>query len=298
MFNKYLCVAFLLGSIIHICVLHMLLRAEKESLMKIHPRFSGWDFYTALFFVRSKKREFKMSVKKLLVLSAAGLAAIGATAVMAGGPDHMAMPAEAAFQNSIYVEGHVGYAQSNWKNFNSNEWMGASATSIYTPSTNGKGGITGGADLGYNITRHIAVEGGWFYIPQVKGAGTGIVVNTFSAATALTGTINSWFAYTAAKLSVPVMDDLDLFGKVGVAYRGLTYSPNTIQGVTGHGHYWAPVFGTGIQYTLNDAWLFGAQYMYLPGNSEVNYANTAFGAPNAAPEINMYTGFIGYKFNV
>lgn len=237
-----------------------------------------------------------MSVKKLLVLTAASLAAMGATAALAGGPDHMAMPSEPAFENSVYVDGHLGYTQSNWTDFNSNNVMGVWGSSLYSPSTHGKGGFTGGADLGYNITQHIAVEGGWFYVPKVTGNGTGTSVGGNSYTT--TGAyVKSWFAYTAAKLTVPVMDNFDLFGKVGVAYRALSYSPNTISGVTGNGHYWAPVFGTGLQYNWG-SWMLGAQYTYLPGNSEVNPGNTSFGAPNAAPEINMYTGFLGYKFNV
>lgn len=243
-----------------------------------------------------------MSVKKLLVLTAASLAAIGATAAMAGGPDHMAMPSEPAFQNSIYLDGHVGYTQSNWTDFNSNNVVGSHATSWYVPSKNGKGGVTGGLDMGYNITQHIAAEAGWFYIPQVKAVGSTSTVNGVSFAGTATGKVDSWFAYMAAKLSVPVMEHFDLFGKVGVAYRGLTYSPKASTaiagGVTNNGHYWAPVFGAGLQYTFAEAWLVGAQYMYLPGNSEVNYGNTSFGAPNAAPEVNMYTAFLGYKFNV
>ena len=244
-----------------------------------------------------------MSVKKLLVLSAAAFAAMGATAVMAGGPDHMAMPSEPAFQNSVYIEGHVGYAQSNWANFNANNVMGSTGVSLFTPNSNSKGGVTGGADLGYNITQNIAVEGGWFYIPQVKGPGTGVAypAGGTTAATTVTATIKSWFAYTAAKLSVPVMTNFDLFGKVGVAYRALSYSAVTTTGtaisVTGKGHYWAPVFAAGLQYNWA-SWIFGAQYTYLPGNSAVNNSNTNYGAPNAAPEINMYTGFLGYKFNV
>src|SRR3990167_6517082 len=152
-----------------------------------------------------------MSVKKLLVLTAASLAAIGATAAMAGGPDHMAMPSEPAFQNSIYLDGHVGYTQSNWTDFNSNNVTGVRATSLTTPTKNGKGGTVGGVDLGYNITQHIAAETGWFYIPQVKSVGTGNTVGDISQATNTTAKGNSWFAYMAAKLSVPVMENFDLF---------------------------------------------------------------------------------------
>ncbi len=246
-----------------------------------------------------------MSVKNLLVLTAAGLAAIGATAVMAGGPDHMAMPSEPAFQNSIYLEGHFGYAQSNWTKNNSNKLIGASATSAYDVSSHGKGYLTAGADLGYNITQHIAVEAGWFYLPKVAGSVTTLGTGTDLLPAGSGAVVRSWFAYTAAKLSVPVMDNLDLFGKVGVAYRALNYSvPSTVRttlGVSDKGHYWTPVFGTGIQYTWGN-WLLGAQYMYLPANTEINYGAVGgllnAGAPNAAPAVNLYTGSLGYKFNV
>jgi hypothetical protein len=175
---------------------------------------------------------------------------------------------------------------------------GASTLTAFTPSTNGQGGVIGAADLGYNITQNIAVEGGWFYIPQVSGNATGNLGSTSGTS----AEINSWFAYMAAKLSVPVMQDLDLFGKVGVAYRSLSYNmpsgtSTALQNVTGDGNYWSPVFGTGLQYFFGD-WSVGAQYTYLPGNTNVNYGNNTYGAPDAAPEINMYTAFLGYKFNV
>src|SRR3990167_6079238 len=169
--------------------------------LHIYERKGGLKMFSASFFVRSKKREFKMSVKKLLVLGAATFAVMGATAAMAGGPDHMAMPSEPAFQNSVYLEGHVGYTQSNWSTFNSNGVMGAAGSSLYTPGTNGKGGVIGGADLGYNITQHIAVEGGWFYIPQVQGHATTTTKTnnntgaTYIAGPGTTATVNSWFAY-------------------------------------------------------------------------------------------------------
>ena len=249
-----------------------------------------------------------MSVKKLLILGAAGLAAIGATAVLAGGPDHMAMPAEPAFQNSVYLDLDLGYAQSDWSNFNASRLIGASGNSLYAPTSAGKGGFSVGADLGYNITRHIAVEGAWYYLPEVNAAVTALGRNaTNNIAAGNTTSAHSWLAYTAAKLSVPVADNVDLYGKVGVGYRALTYTfaPGTpavvnADSLAGNGHYWAPVFGTGVQYNWG-AWMLGAQYLYVPGNSSMNYSTPARnlgGAPNAAPEVNLYTGFLGYKFNV
>ncbi|MCX7125781.1 MAG: hypothetical protein NTU49_08610 [Gammaproteobacteria bacterium] len=244
-----------------------------------------------------------MSVKKILILTAASFAVLGATSAMAGGQTQM--PYEPAFQNSVYTELHLGYAQSNWTNNNTNGIMGTSANSSFSPTTAGRGGFTVGADLGYNITQHIALEAGWFYLPQVKGGVTANGITPAGGGLAATDTakINSWFAYTAAKLTVPVMTNLDLFGKIGVAYRALTYkmpadfNANVPGDVSGNGHIWSPLFGTGIQYVWG-SWLVGAQYTYLPSNDEVNYGNTNFGAPNAAPAVNLYTGFLGYSFNV
>lgn len=237
-----------------------------------------------------------MSLKKLLVLSAAAFAAMGVTAAIAGGPDHMAMSAQPAFQNSVYVDGHLGYAQSNWNSFNSNVVMGVADSSLFAPTSHGKGGLAGGVDVGYTITQHIAVEGGWFHAPQVKGAVTAL--GTLVEPVDSTAKISSWFAYMAGRFTVPVMNDFDLFGKVGVAYRSLTQSiPTAISGVSDHGHYWSPLFATGLEYNWGQ-WRVGAQYTHLDGNSSVNYGNAFLGAPNAAPAVNMYTGFLGYTFNV
>lgn len=213
-----------------------------------------------------------MSVKKLLVL-AAGVAAISATAAMAGGVDHMAMPAtQPAFQNSIYLDGHLGYAQSDWK-----------STDIFDViSKNGQGGFTGGLDMGYNFTRNIALEAGWFYLPEVTG--------TYAGSTSTDDTVKSWVLYTAAKLSAAVMDDLDIFGKVGVGYRSLAWS---VEANNINGHYWLPLFAAGLEYTYG-SWLFGAQYTYMPANADVN-SNNGY---NQAQSASLYTGFVGYKFSV
>lgn len=251
-----------------------------------------------------------MSVKKLLVMGAASVAAVGASAAMAGGPDHMAMPVAPAFQPSVYLEGHLGYAQSNWADELANGVMGAAVNnangSVFSPTDKGKGGFAGGVDLGYNATQHLAVEGGWMYLPEVKGTHNTAVNRTITGlANGATANVKSWMAYAAAKFSVPVMENLNLFGKVGVAYRSLKYSVSqTVAGLansTGKGHYWTPVFAAGLQYMMQN-WIVGAQYLYLPGHASVNRGSTGqmavTGAPNAAPEVNLYTGFVGYQFNV
>ena len=242
-----------------------------------------------------------MSVKKILVLTAAGLAAVGTTAVMAGGADSMAM-ASASPQKSIYVDLGGGYAQSNWSDNNTNGFIGNANSSTYTPTSNGKGGWTGGGDIGYNVNQNVAVEAGAYYIPKIDAAGTGVNVGGTGAVASTLGTqVYSWMGYMAAKLSVPVADNLDLYGKVGAAYRALYYNAGptaAFNNFTKDGSYWSPVFAAGLQYTWAMNWQVGGQYLYLPGNTNANNINTAFGAPNAAPDVNLYTAFIGYKFMV
>lgn len=234
-----------------------------------------------------------MSIKKLLVLSAAGIAAITAASAMAGG--YTAAPA----RPSVYVDAHVGYAQVNWKDFNANEVMGVSSSAFFSPTENGDGGVTGGVDVGYSWCKYFAAEGGWFYLPEVKGGVTGNGTTDGFAANS-TATISSWLAYAAMKMSVAVMDHTFLFGKFGVAYRSLDATIPAggsagFRAVAGQGHYWAPIFMAGMQYNWG-GWIFGAQYLHLPGNAELNQSAGNTGAPDAAPQVNMYTAFVGYQF--
>ena len=236
-----------------------------------------------------------MSVKKFLIV----LVSLATTAAIAGGPDRLGMAAQPRFQNSLYLEGHLGYAVSDWSDFNANTLIGASGASNYTPTSNGNGGFTGGLDLGYNFTHNIALESGWFYLPTVNVAGTGNAIGGQTIPGSSTGDVASWALYLAAKLSVPVMDSLGLYGKLGVSYRHLTYSgiSSLLSTVSGTGYYWSPIFAAGLEYTLN-TWLFGAQYAYIPAESGTNNANATYGAPDAAPQANLITAFVGYKFNI
>src|SRR3990167_10467743 len=223
-----------------------------------------------------------MSVKKLLVLSAAGLAGICASSAMAGGPDTMAAPMAPEYTQSVYLEGAFGYVQTDWANDSNNGVMGATASSLFNPNSHGKGYLTAAADLGYNFTKNIALEGGYIYLPSTSGGSTSATKNGIQAGGGMT--IRSWAAYLAAKLSVAVVENIDLFGKIGVAYRKLNYSLNgssvgNFTALTSNGHYWTPIFMTCAEYTWGN-WLLGAQYTYLPANNQVNSKNNSFGAPN------------------
>lgn len=211
-----------------------------------------------------------MSVKKLLVLTAAGIATVGMTAAMAGGPDKAAAPAQPEFQPYVYVEGNVGYAYNDWTDMGIN-------TALTNYGSGDKGGFTFGGDLGYMFTRHLGLELGAFYLPRVRNA-------------AGTSRINSWFAYAAGKLMVPLFDNFDVFAKAGVAYRQLRFSGAIA--ATPNNQYWRPVAAVGAQYVLDNAWIFDVQYMYLPGYFRVTPTT------RRAPNVHSFTFSLGYMFSV
>jgi len=246
-----------------------------------------------------------MSVKKFLVLSAAGVAALAAAAAQAGGPDVMAAPAPAG-DSGIYVDVDAGWVQSNWSNF----WGGglntapmvAGGRGTGSVTSNARSGFTWGGDLGYQFNRHFSAELGWYKLPTAAGS-QGLVIPMAGFAGLQ---IRSWALYFAGKISVPVYDDIDLFGKAGLAWRNLSYSGTSMSlpGVTNilgrTGHYWAPFLGFGGQWWITPEWSVNVQYLHIPAYTRNANVGMAVGVDikNQAPSANLVVGGVGYKFAV
>ena len=221
-----------------------------------------------------------MSVKKCLVLAAAGIASVGAAAALAGGPDQMVMPPAPAFQPKVYVEANAGYARVNWSRF--------AGTPFLAGASKERGGFTYGFDGGYQFSRNLALELGWFYLPKVKGFANG--TGGFIRPGALR--LKSWFIYVAGKLTVPLLDNVDAYLKMGAAYRRLTWNGAGVgSGKTTNG-YWRPVFAGGFSYMVSESWEINVQYLRLPGNLRESVAT------KRAPAANVWTASLGYAFPV
>lgn len=211
-----------------------------------------------------------MSVKKLLLLSAAGIATVAAGAAVAGGPDVAPPP---PVMSGFYVEAQLGYA---WE-----DWNGIIPPIFGVITTdNADGGFTVGGDLGYQFNNNWSLEVGGYYLvsrPRFTIAGVG----SFK--------ITDWFIYLAPKLMVhfPWISGLDWYFKAGVAYRRLTADDFTggIMAAGGdHVDYVRPIFGSGMQYVFDFGLILGAQYLYVPGRA------------GQAPDIHQLTGTLGYLF--
>lgn len=197
-----------------------------------------------------------MSVKKFLILTAAGAMSLAATSVFAGGPDIAPPP-----DNGVYFELSVGYAGLDW----------ADHYNYLDPDfySSGGGGFTFGADLGYQFNQYFGLELGWFWLPRVRYAGDydwrNDNNNTISADNDdeddyynETRRIQDWFAYLAAKFMAPVAEHLNAYFKFGVAYRRTEISDlNDVDS-------WRPIFGGGFQYYFDDFWSIKLQWLHLP----------------------------------
>lgn len=245
-----------------------------------------------------------MSVKKFLVLSAAGIAALAATGAYAGGPDRMAPPAPVD-DSGIYIDVDAGWAHSDWANF----WGGIYNTAAMAPagggiSSGGGSGFTWGADLGYQFNRNLSAELGWYQFRKVVGAQAVAVAAVTSGLTNVA--TRSWILYFAGKLSIPVYDNIDLFGKAGLVWRNLSRSGPGMglipvnNAIPTSSHYWAPFLGFGGQWWLTHAWSLNLQYMHVPSYSRSAGPSLTVTAANdvakQSPSVNMIVAGVGYKF--
>lgn len=226
-----------------------------------------------------------MSVKKILLLGAAGAAAVSMTAALAGG--FTQEPAAPAAENGYYLEGHLGYARQNY--FDNENWTHTASSN----NSNTSGGFAAGVDAGYKINRHFAAELGWFYLPTVN------VMPSRQPGSNLT----SWALYLAAKYMMPLpwMNSTDVFFKLGVAYRRATLASaagtqyNTTNNTS---TFVRPMFGTGLDYSFSDTWSGIIQYAYFMGAN--NSFPTTTAATNALGTVaaNVFTLGLAYKFTV
>ena len=209
-----------------------------------------------------------MSVKKMLLLGVASIAAVSMTAAMAGG-GYTNEPVAHVADNGYYVEGHVGYGSNDY--YNNNQWQahsgveGNNSGSVY-------GGFAGGLDLGYKINQNVAVELGWFHFPGVDVAST-----DNSGALLPSVYLTNWALYLAAKYMTPLpwINNTNWFFKVGVEYRRADVSTTAIVNGTstlgisnGSSNYASAMFATGLDYSFTDVWSGIFQYAYFLSASQ------------------------------
>ena len=211
-----------------------------------------------------------MSVKKLLVLAAAGV--VSATA-FAGGSNQFAMAQSKApvadssmFNPAAYVDVNAGM---DWSGF-SDQTSGSKFKSM---SGNP---LSFGGDVGYVFMKNLGVELGGSYLMNIQQ----------TAPTAFT--LSQWDIYGALKTIANLMPNLDLFAKFGMDYLSVK---NNAAGMGTTGNF-APTFGAGLDWSFTQNWRASLQWRRL--SSITDSSKTA--KVSTVPAQDLFTVGVGYVF--
>ncbi len=247
-----------------------------------------------------------MSVNKYLSLAAAALVSVVTTAAIAGGPDHMATPMP-MYYSGFYADFDIGWGGSRWSHFLGGVMNPTGQALVSTlkgsVTKNGDGGFSWGGNLGYQFNQYFSVEVGAYDLESVKGTvGVSIPIQNNNPIPISSGSVkvSSWALYMAGKIAVPLFYHLDMFGKMGMAFRFLNYSGAGIANATAieagsnhfinDQHYATWLAGVGLQYWFTSNWSVNAQYLHIPGY------NRAQEVAMQSPNVNLILGGMGYKF--
>ncbi len=202
-------------------------------------------------------------MKKLLVVSA--VAALGlSSAVLAGGlPEEMSM-APAASDMGIYVGLQGGYGMTHWKD---KDAVGSKISK--------DNGFVGRAFLGADLNRYFAIEFGYSYFfnkPKMNDAK--FIKNTM--ALDLMG-----------KIKAPVIDNFDLYAKVGGNYL-MSHG----DGTTSNKNSFNVAFGAGADYYITPNIIANIEWLRFNGHSKHTVTN------DYQPHTDAFLLGLRYRFDI
>lgn len=218
--------------------------------------------------------------KKILV----GAAALGLTAVaLANGNSISESTALAAvpaseFDPGLYVGIQAGYGVSGWDRVQGSEAAVSQAKNI-----------AGRLLIGYDFTKYWATEFGYTYFGKKAEIKTGSVIR---------GDIRTQAFDLVAKGKIPVMDEFDMYGKVGVGYlmsKGLQHTGNTLFAKDKQNNI-AGVVGAGAEYYfMPNLWmdLSWTRFMVARGCGPSN----GYTFDKYQPDADLFALGVAYKFD-
>lgn len=183
----------------------------------------------------------------------------------------------------LYLSLDTGYAGTYYKNAfgGDNTWE------------DGSGNVFFGAQLGYQFTRYLALEGGYNFILPAT-ATSNINSNNKS-------TITPQIAYGVLRTIIPVYPRLDLFLQGGIAYVHQTIKKD---GAGGEGalrnqnrtrSHMGAAFGGGMHYYFTSNVYADISYRRIAGEF---LSNSDSQIQRHIPDINLFTFSVGYYFGM
>jgi opacity protein-like surface antigen len=182
-----------------------------------------------------------------------------------------------------YAEGNVGYVLLNPVQADSN------AIDQYV-SRKTQAPIGLGVNTGYQFNPFIAVEAGFNYFFSTQRHTDSI------SGLAMHVSLTDMYALTfAGKATMPLSSTFSAYGKLGLAYTGVTQIQSTpiSQTTTSVGDV-TPMFGAGVQVDLKKNLYAQLGWMMIPGKQ--GSCSSSQCTPVNRPMINTFTGGLGYRF--
>ncbi len=237
-------------------------------------------FVSGLYVVRSKSYEHflcelgDIMLKKTNLLIAV-VAVCGTHSAFAGGSETMPVT---SFTPYFYSELGLGYADTDYNDF----YQSFNDESQNLSGTNNEnGGLLLSSNVGYVLLPRLAIEFGGGYLPEYKAdAYDGSSEDDFK--------VSSWYLFSAGRVEVPILERVDMYSKVGMAYRHMVVmlDDNEIDD-----YYWAPILGAGVSYHVKEKINISVEYNYIGSSNDTNEGLRA-------PAIDLYMAKIGYQFNI
>jgi hypothetical protein len=186
----------------------------------------------------------------------------------------------AARPESFFYTGLIGgFAKIDWDPIIAQD----TATYPTNPTEADGQGSLFGADVGYQINKYFAVEAEYIRMPNTYLQFKPVALPAYGV-TSTESTLD--FAAIIVKIMAPLGDSgFSLFTDAGPAYQYRSDDVATID-------TFAPTFGAGVNYMINEHWMANVTFQYATGYGE----SIATPMDEYIPEIYAYTFSLNYIF--
>lgn len=221
-------------------------------------------------------------MKKLLVISA--IAALGLSSVAFAGGFGEEMPATpAATDAGFYLGVEGGWGLTNWKD-TGNAWGYAPQLAVDKDN-----GFVARGFLGYDFTRYFAIEAGYTYFfnkPNVSDS-----TGTYATSSIKTSSID-----LLGKIKAPIVDNFDLFAKLGGSYLMSRSDAGTI--VSGNVNNFCLAFGAGADYYITPNVIANLEWLRFTGHSKFDTDTSNVDRSSYQPATDAFMIGLRYKFDM
>jgi opacity protein-like surface antigen len=223
-------------------------------------------------------------MKKLLVVSAIAALGLSSVAFAGGLPETMpAAPAAVSSDTGIYVGLSAGYGINNWKNLD-----GLNSISVGKDN-----GVVGRFFVGYDINRYFAAELGYTRFFNKP---------TFSFNREYNKVKSTQVFDLMGKIKAPVVDNFDLYAKLGVGYMMTNFDTNTpLVSDTGttkkNRRAFNVAFGVGADYYITPNIIANIEWLRFNGYPKHNAGGGVF-EDKYQPYSDAFLVGLRYRFDI